>query len=249
MLNVVGECSAYIRPEGIRQFYQVVSKPDTLAGPRPDPAVVVEELHHAYEFHRFLFLLQVVLELPFCDMIDIGLSCEDDPHSVFLVRLQEAIRMSEVDVELTITPNQAVIHPRGDPELEKRLVEEVGGMLRDAALKHFVAALTSYGKGTPAEHVKSAESLRRCLEEFLRQRLSNSKGLDANIAELLRKLKVARCDSTIRSIIFTTFSCLDRYFNENSKHADGDIDAAENEYLIYQTGLLVRYVDRALTGQ
>jgi len=50
----------------------------------------------------------------------------------------------------------------------------------------------------------------------------------------------------IRNIIFQIFKLLDRYFNENSKHQDGAINEAENEYLIYQTGLLLRYVDKVV---
>jgi len=47
-------------------------------------------------------------------------------------------------------------------------------------------------------------------------------------------------------VIFQIFSYLDQYFNENSKHQDGDIDEIENEFLVYQTGLLMRCLNRVI---
>lgn len=61
-----------------------------------------------------------------------------------------------------------------------------------------------------------------------------------------KKLKSDGRDPQVRNVIFQVFSYLDQYFNENSKHKDGDIDSAENEYLIYQIGLLMRYLDKAI---
>ena len=49
-----------------------------------------------------------------------------------------------------------------------------------------------------------------------------------------------------RNIIFGTFNYLDKYFNENSKHGDGNINEPENEFLIYQVGLFMRYIDKVI---
>lgn len=77
-------------------------------------------------------------------------------------------------------------------------------------------------------------------------KLNNGKGLDASISELQKKLKEDKRDPQLRNIIFATLNYLDTYFNENSKHKDGDIDESENEYLIYQIGVLMRYVNKAV---
>jgi hypothetical protein len=76
--------------------------------------------------------------------------------------------------------------------------------------------------------------------------LQNSKGLNANIGELQLKLKADGRASEIRNIIFQIFNYLDSFYNEHSKHNDGDINEEENEYLIYQTGVLMRYIDKAI---
>ena len=113
-------------------------------------------------------------------------------------------------------------------------IKKVGHILQNA--------LKLYLEG-PDKFIKSAESLRRSLEEFLRYKLKNNAGLKANITNLQNKLKQDKRDSIIRNIIGTVFTKLDEYFNENSKHNDGDIDETEIEYLIYQTGVLMRYVN------
>ncbi len=249
VVNALAEVVRFINPDGVREFYQVISEPtryfETTFDLRPDPRIIPAKLAQAENLEQFLFLLQVVLELPIYGWGEL-LGFHGDPRAAFLAPIRRAIEMSQIDVELTATDDRAILRPRGEPLLEKPLIEETLGILRGAALGHFTAALASYGKGTNADHVKSAESLRRCLEECLRDRLSNQKGLTANISTLLSKLKEDGRDPAIRNIIHQTFTCLDKYFNENSKHNDGDIDATENEYLLYQVGLLVRYIHRTL---
>lgn len=115
--------------------------------------------------------------------------------------------------------------------------------LNKESTDHFVQALQFY---QTKKHVKSAESLRRSLEEFLRNKLQNFKGLSANIKELQTKLKVDGRDAQVKNIIGSIFKYLDQYFNKNSKHNDGDIDDSENEFLIYQVGLLMRYLNNVM---
>ena len=93
----------------------------------------------------------------------------------------------------------------------------------------------------------SSNSLRRALEEFLKYTLENTRGLKGNIKYLQGKLKEKGIDSNIRNIIFQIFNYLDQYFNENSKHHDGQITETDNEYSIYQTALLLRYLHRIKT--
>jgi hypothetical protein len=126
------------------------------------------------------------------------------------------------------------------------LVDKTFSFLNETSSRHFIDALKSYQKLTPADSIKSAESLRRSLEEFLRFKLGNQQGLAANIQELTKRLKTDKKDPVVRNVIFQTFSNLNQYFNENSKHKDGDIDDVENEFLIYQIGLLMRYINRVL---
>ena len=80
----------------------------------------------------------------------------------------------------------------------------------------------------------------------MRFKLDNKKGLDNNRSDLLKRFKSDQITLEIRNIISQIFSYLDKYFNENSKHKDGDIGEAENEFLLYQSGLLMRYINKVI---
>lgn len=170
----------------------------------------------------------------------------ESDFSNFAEELDKAIELSNVNLALTFEGDEVILYPRGEKELDEKLVNEVLSFLNPESQKHFVDALQFYQKGTSKDAVKSAESIRRCVEEFLRFRLQNQKGLKANIEELQTKLKEDERDPQVRNVIFHTFACLDTYFNENCKHKDGDINEAENEFIIYQSGVLIRYIHKAL---
>ena len=151
--------------------------------------------------------------------------------------------MSDVNVAITITNGDVILYPKGEDKLDEKLVNETLSFLNSKSGTHFEQALKFYQSNNP---VKSAESLRRTIEEFLRFKLNNNNGLDSNITELTKKLKDENNDIQVRNIISATLRHLDVYFNENSKHNDGDITEPENEFLIYQTGLLLRYINRVI---
>lgn len=157
--------------------------------------------------------------------------------------VSEAINLSNVNVAITAKDGDIILYPRGEEELDEKLVNETLSFLNPESSTHYEQALKFYQSNNP---IKSAESLRRAIEEFLRFKLSNTKGLDANIINLQKKLKESNNDIQVRNIVSATFRYLDTYFNENSKHHDGEITEPENEFLIYQTGLLLRYLNRTI---
>ena len=163
--------------------------------------------------------------------------------NILLREVENAIELSDVNIAITVSNDELILYPKGEKELDEELVNRTLSFLDDKSNKHFEQALKFYQANSS---IKSAESLRRSLEEFLRFKLQNSKGLDANIIDLQKKLKADKRDSQVRNVIFQVFSYLDQYFNENSKHKDGDINPAENEYLIYQVGSLMRYLNKVL---
>jgi len=158
-------------------------------------------------------------------------------------RIVFAIRISKVNVTFKVLKEEFLLYPAGEKILDNELIEKVFSYLNLESNFHYSDALKNY---QDKKHIKSAESLRRALEEYLRFKLNNHKGLDNNIAELLSSCKKDGRDPQIRNIISQVINYLDQYFNENSKHNDGDIDETENEYLIYQTGLLLRYISKVI---
>ena len=184
---------------------------------------------------RFYQLIEIILSL----VIKGAIFDNEKVEKYLIKKIKEAIEMSDVNVAMTKNPQgDIILYPKGEKELDDTLVNQTLTFLNPESNKHFEEALKLYQKNNS---VKSTESLRRCLEEFLRYKLENKKGLEQNIKTLQKNIK-AKSDPKIRNIIFQTFKHLDQYFNENSKHKDGDIDEPENEFLIYQTGLLMRYI-------
>lgn len=197
------------------------------------PAILVAETNEII-FYRHL---EIICNLTF----------KDNFRTALLIILQDALKYYDVNLSLTKIKDEVMLLPKGEKEFDEKLVNEVITFLNQSSQEHFIESLRFYQDQKPRNFIKAAESLRRCLEEFLRYKLKNRKGLDANIGELQVILKKDNRDPVIRkNIIYSTFSFLDNYFNENSKHQDGDIDEAECEYLIYQTGVLLRYIDKTV---
>lgn len=242
VLNIFSDIDSHVSERGITQFCQIlgitVEWEGSLRGYN-----IINELEQEDDEKKFYRLLQIISFLPILEQSAyrnyIGYS-----RSKLFSQLEEAVNLSHVNLSMTINKDEIIFHPKGEEILDKALVDEVLSFLNPESQKHFVDALNTYLNFSSKNAIKSAESLRRSLEEYLRYKLNNQQGLDKNIHELSKKLKDAGRDAAIRNVVFQTFSLIDQYFNENSKHKDGDIDEAENEFLIYQTGLLMRYIDK-----
>jgi len=249
VLNIFSDIDDNVTDEGISKFCQFLGIPEKwkypLGGRRRWTKVIIDSLHQETDDNKFYRLLQIIFCLPFRTTDDFmgGITYSKD---ILYKELAEAIKFSKVNLTITKKDKEIILFPRGEEKLDQKLVEEVLSFLNDKSSKHFVDALNFYEKGVKEDRVKSAESLRRSLEEFLRFKLKNQKGLDKNIKELQKRLKADGRDPSIRGIIFQTFKYLDTYFNENSKHKNGNINEEENEFLVYQTGLLMRYIEKGL---
>lgn len=163
--------------------------------------------------------------------------------NILFRKVVEAIDLSDTNVSITVKDEEIILYPKGEKILDEELVDLTLSFLNKESAEHFIQALSFYQS---KKHINSADNLRRSLEEFLRFKLRNAKGLKSNTLELQTKLKSDKKDAQVRNIIMSIFSYLDQYFNENSKHNDGDIDDLENEFLIYQVGLLMRYLNKSI---
>lgn len=242
IINIIANIDSEVVDEGIVMFCNLVSKSvEWLSNSQSRWSLNIiktfKEEKNEVEFYR---LIEIIFLLKYSHTNSI-IHKFDSFRDNYYNLIKEAIDYSNVNVSIIKKGEDVILFPRGEKLLDERLVDEVITFLNSESSKHFIEALKFYQK---TNHIKSAESLRRALEEYLRFKLNNAKGLDANISELQTKLKTDGRDPMIRNIIFQTFNYLDKYFNENSKHNDGEIDEAENEYLIYQVGLLLRFIHK-----
>ena len=242
IFNAIENPDEYFLPEGILFFCQIFGIPIKW---HHDPYEVrtwstniKDALKSELDEKRFFKMIQTFFHLP---------THIEDSKIFFFNAISHSIDLSNVNLAITKKEDEVILYPRGEKFLDNNLVEEILKFLNPESQKHFIEALAFYEKREAADSVKSSESVRRTIEEFLKFKLKNQKGLDANIKELQSRLKQDGIESTIRNIIFQVFSYLDQYFNENSKHNDGDINEAENEFLIYQAGVLMRYIHKAIS--
>lgn len=247
-LNIFSDIDEHIAEKGVAQFCQVLGIAKQLdydmygnsSGDNIIRALVKEN-----DEKRFYFLLQLIFYTPIQTYSGFGGSIEYS-REILLRELADAIELSNINLAIITKGDEIILYPRGEKELDEKLVNEVLSFLNPESQKHFVDALHSYQKGLSKDAIKSAESIRRSIEEFLRFKMRNKKGLDANIKELQTRLKKDGRDPIVRNVITQTFFHLDQYFNENSKHKDGDINEAENEFLVYQAAVLMRYIDKII---
>ncbi|MCH8987051.1 hypothetical protein IIA94_02690, partial [Patescibacteria group bacterium] len=207
---------------------------------------IIRALRQENEEKRFYFLLEIILNLAIINQYGPRAYMIEYSREKLIEGFLKALEFSNVNLAVSVKNEKIILYPKGEKKFDEELVDEVLSFLNSKSQQHFVDALNSYEKGTVKNSIKSAESLRRSLEEFLRFKLDNQQGLDKNIKTVQQKLKSSQKSAIIRNIIFQIFSYLDQYFNENSKHKDGNIDEPENEFLIYQTGILMRYIQRTL---
>ncbi len=159
-------------------------------------------------------------------------------------KIKDSIELSNINLAIIMLDNEEVVlYPRGEEKLDDKLVNKVMSFLDEKSNKHFVDALQLY---QVKNYIQSAEQLRRALKEFLKYKLTNDKGLKANIEIIQKTLKEKKAGAQIRNIISQIFNYLDQYFNENTKHNDGELEEYDNEFFIYQIGLLLRYISKVI---
>jgi hypothetical protein len=195
--------------------------------------------------HVYTALYNEKNEIEFYKLIELSLLLINDPtfKKAKIKEISNAIDLSDINLTIAISKNEVILYPKGEKELDKKLVNEILVFLNQQSNNHFIDALKFY---QTKKYIKSSESLRRSVEEFLRFKLKNKKGLKENIKELQKGVKKNNKSSQIRAIILQIFGYLDTFFNENSKHNDGEIDEEENEFIIYQTGTLLRYINKVI---
>jgi hypothetical protein len=240
--NIFKDIDEHVTDNGVTAFCQYYAIEVVWRDSR-NSAHIINRLLGENREKEFYRLIEVILSL---DMIN---ESDGFTHSIiyyanFLFKsIADVIEISDVNVAIGVSDSEVILYPKGEKKLDEELVNLPLSFLDKNSGDHFIQALQSYQS---KNHIRSAESLRRSLEEFFKCRLKNTKCLKANVADLQVKLKGDKGDPQIRNIIQSTFSYLDQYFNENSKHNDGNIDDSENEFLIYQTGLLMRYINNEI---
>ena len=136
---------------------------------------------------------------------------------------------------------QKLVFPKGAKELDDALVSEPLEWLKDypKAHKTYCIALKQYADGIYIRDV--ADNLRKALEEFLQEFLGNSKNLETNKTEICKYLGTQGVDAGITGLFQPLINSYKNINDRIAKHNDA-VDDKLLEFLLYQTGVLIRMV-------
>ena len=134
-----------------------------------------------------------------------------------------------------------ITYPQGEPMLDEKVVERTLLSLCGESADEYEKALKAYASGKWNE---SSNGTRRALEEYLRQYLNNTRGLQANIKMTGETLKKAGVAEHFRKSIVNQLMTLDSHCNSGSKHRSNTQGAVEAEYLIYSVGVIVNTLEQ-----
>ena len=160
---------------------------------------------------------------------------------VILSGVKKALEDSHIQFELVKDDDGYFIFPRGAKELDDALVSEPLVWLRNypQAYKTFATALRQYSEGIYIRDV--ADNLRKALEAFLQEFLNNDKNLETNKNEICRYLGQQGVDAGISGLFQPLINAYKNINDRIAKHNDA-VDKKLLEFLLYQTGLLIRMV-------
>lgn len=133
------------------------------------------------------------------------------------------------------------VFPKGARELDDALVSEPLEWLKDypQAHKTYCIALKQYADGIYIRDV--ADNLRKTLEAFLQEFLGNTKNLETNKNEICKHLGAQGIDAGIAGLFQPLINAYKNINDRIAKHNDA-VDAKLLEFLLYQTGVLIRMV-------
>lgn len=155
--------------------------------------------------------------------------------------LDSAFNDSKLKYAIWKEDDKYFIFPKGAKELDYALVSEPLEWLKDypQAHKTYCIALKQYADGIYIRDV--ADNLRKALEEFLQEFLGNSKNLETNKTEICKYLGTQGVDAGITGLFQPLINSYKNINDRIAKHNDA-VDDKLLEFLLYQTGVLIRMV-------
>lgn len=155
--------------------------------------------------------------------------------------LEKAFAESRLQYSVLKDEGEFFVFPKGAKELDRALVSEPLEWLAEYPLTKstFVIALKQYQDGVYIRD--TADNLRKALEQFLQEFLGNKKNLENNKIEISRYLGSVGVDGEIAGLFQPLINTYKNINDKYVKHNDL-IDKRLLEFLLYQTGILIRMV-------
>ena len=166
---------------------------------------------------------------------------EDEYNRDYFIKIvQLYLEKSHIPFEVCYDENNDYfIFPKGAKELDDALVSEPLEWLADYpnAHKTYCIALKQYSEGIYIRD--AADNLRKALETFLQEFLGNTQNLESNKNNICKYLGEQGVDAGVSSLYQTIINSYKNINDRIVKHND-NIDEKLLEFLLYQTGILIR---------
>lgn len=162
-------------------------------------------------------------------------------RSNFVSLITKMMKDAHIPYELLENDGEYFIFPKGAEELDNALISEPLQWLKDYSKAHktYCTALKQYSNG---EYIRdTADNLRKTLEAFFQEFLGNDKNLETNKNEVCRYLGKQGVDAGICGLFQPLINAYKNINDRIAKHND-KVDKKLLEFLLYQTGLLIRMV-------
>lgn len=162
-------------------------------------------------------------------------------RDIILNTVKRALDESHISYDIFQEGKKYFIFPKGAKELDDALVSEPLEWLKDYpnARKTYIIALKQYSDGIYIRDV--ADNLRKVLEAFLQEFLGNSKNLETNKNEICKYLGEQGVDAGVSGLFQPLINAYKNINDRIAKHNDA-VDKKLLEFILYQTGVLIRMV-------
>lgn len=159
----------------------------------------------------------------------------------FITNLREGLDRAHIPYEIKSDKDGCFIFPKGAKELDDALVSQPFEWLAEYpnARKTYEIALHQYSEEVYVRDV--ADNLRKTLETFLQEFLGNEKNLETNKGEICKYLGKQNVDPGISGLFQSLINVYKNINDKLVKHND-HLDEKLLEFLLYQTGVLIRMV-------
>lgn len=155
--------------------------------------------------------------------------------------LLNALDATRLPYELLVEDGKYFIFPQGVKEFDDALVSDplmwLSGYPKSE--KTYITALKQYSEGIYIRDV--ADNLRKSLETFLQEFLKNDKNLEKNKSEIIKYLNTQDVDPGVSGLFTPLINTYKNINDRIAKHND-NVDKKLLEFLLYQTGILIRMV-------
>lgn len=166
----------------------------------------------------------------------------------FVRLITKMMEEAHIAYELLENDGEYFVFPKGARELDNALISEPLEWLKGYSKAHktYCVALRQYSDG---EYIRdTADNLRKTLEAFFQEFLENDKNLETNKNEICRYLGKQGVDAGIAGLFQPLINAYKNINDRIAKH-DDKVDGKLLEFLLYQTGVLIRMVLAVKQGE